>query len=93
MNESDGTGFEAPAPVSSSDQPTTPKPRFGNEAIAPYFFVVLMVLAFIAVGYVLRPFFGDMVIAFLFVVMLTPLHGRVSRLLGNRQVFHLDQNG
>lgn len=87
MNESDGNGFaETPAPVIASDEPTSPKPRFGNEAIAPYFFVVLLVLAFFAVGYVLRPFFGDMVIAFLFVVMLTPVYARVCRVLGNRQV-------
>jgi predicted PurR-regulated permease PerM len=64
----------------------TPKTRFGNEAIAPYFFVVLFVLAFLAVGYVLLPFVGDMVIALVFVILLTPLYERLKRLLGQREV-------
>jgi len=81
-NRTHGTP-QAPSPLPEAAQPKT---RFGNEAIAPYFFVVLFVLAFLAVGYVLLPFLGDMVIAFLFVVMLTPLYGRLSRLLGDRQV-------
>ena len=33
----------------------------------------------------LRPFLGDIVIAFLFVVLLTPLYQRLSHTLGNRQ--------
>jgi predicted PurR-regulated permease PerM len=87
MSEPDLTGTtETPTPVSVSSETTIPKTRFGNEAIAPYFFVVLFVLAFFAVGYVLLPFFGDMVIAFLFVIMLTPLYGRLTRLLGKREV-------
>ena len=87
MNESDRTGTgEISPPVSPSADPTAPKTRFGNEAIAPYFFVVLFVLAFFAVGYVLLPFVGDMVIAFLFVILLTPLYDRLKRLLGQREV-------
>lgn len=87
MNEPDPTGTaETPTPVSTASETSGPKTRFGNEAIAPYFFVVLFVLAFLAVGYVLLPFFGDMVIAFLFVILLTPLYARLSRLLGNREV-------
>ena len=65
---------------------TTPRSRFGKEAIAPYFFVVLFGLALLAVGYLLLPFLGDMVIAFLFVILLTPLYARLSRVLGNRGV-------
>jgi predicted PurR-regulated permease PerM len=86
MSEPDLTGTDTPTPVSVSSETTIPKTRFGNEAIAPYFFVVLFVLAFLAVGYVLLPFFGDMVIAFLFVIMLTPLYSRLTRLLGKREV-------
>jgi predicted PurR-regulated permease PerM len=87
MSEPDRTDTtETPTPVSVNSETATPKTRFGNEAIAPYFFVVLFVLAFFAVGYVLLPFFGDMVIAFLFVIMLTPLYGRLTRLLGKREV-------
>jgi len=87
MIESDRTGSaETPTPVAPSSEPVGPKTRFGNEAIAPYFFVVLFVLAFFAVGYVLLPFFGDMVIAFLFVILLTPLYARLTRLLGKREV-------
>ena len=85
MNDRDrNESPETPPPVSTLAEPATGKTRFGNEAIAPYFFVVLFVLAFFAVGYVLLPFFGDMVIAFLFVIMLTPVHARISRLFGNR---------
>ena len=87
MNESDRTGTaEISPPVSPIAEPAASKTRFGNEAIAPYFFVVLFVLAFFAVGYVLLPFVGDMVIALLFVILLTPLHARLARLLGQRQV-------
>jgi predicted PurR-regulated permease PerM len=87
MSDSDrNESPETPPPVSTITEPATGKTRFGNEAIAPYFFVVLFVLAFFAVGYVLLPFFGDMVIAFLFVIMLTPVYARVCRVLGNRQV-------
>ncbi|MBN2575062.1 MAG: AI-2E family transporter [Deltaproteobacteria bacterium] len=82
-----------PERTSSSEIPTNlsgelpaAKPLFGNEAIAPYFFVVLFILAILAVGYVLLPFLGDIVIAFLFVILLTPMYARLSRLLGNRQV-------
>ncbi len=62
------------------------KTRFGNEAIAPYFFVVLLLLALFAVGYILLPFLGDMVVAFLCVNLLGPLHTRLTRIMGNRQV-------
>ena len=87
MNEPDLTGTaKAPPPVAPSAESATPKTRFGNEAIAPYFFVILFALAFFAVGYVLLPFFGDMVIAFLFVILLTPLYARLTRLIGGRQV-------
>jgi predicted PurR-regulated permease PerM len=80
-----------PERTSSAEMPAIPgsesqggRTRFGNEAIAPYFFVVLLILALLAVGYVLLPFLGDMVLAFLFVILLTPIYARVSRLLGNR---------
>ena len=87
MSESDRPGSDqTPAPVIPSTDVAATKTRFGNEAIAPYFFVVLFALAFFAVGYVLLPFFGDMVIAFLFVILLTPLQARLARLIGNRQV-------
>jgi predicted PurR-regulated permease PerM len=58
--------------------------RFGNEAIAPYFFVVVFIVAFLGVGYILLPFLGDMVIALLFVILLTPLHARLTRVLKGR---------
>jgi predicted PurR-regulated permease PerM len=67
-------------------EPSPAKTRSANEAIAPYFFVVLFIIALLAVGYVLLPFLGDMVIAFLFVILLTPVYNRVCRRLGNRQV-------
>ena len=86
MTEPDRTGAaETQVPASQSGESAGPKTRFGNEAIAPYFFVALFILAFFAVGYVLLPFFGDMVIAFLFVILLTPLHARLARLLGKRE--------
>jgi predicted PurR-regulated permease PerM len=72
-------------PASQSSEAPAGKTRFGNEAIAPYFFIVLFILALLAVGYILLPFLGDMVIAFLFVILLTPLYARVLRALGNRQ--------
>jgi predicted PurR-regulated permease PerM len=72
--------------TAASTENTAPKTRFGNEAIAPYFFVALLLLALFAVGYLLLPFFGDMVIAILFVVLLTPLHARLTRILGDREV-------
>lgn len=87
MNEPDRNGtIETPREAPLGSEPSSPKTRFGNEAIAPYFFVVLLALAFLAVGYILLPFFGDMVIAFLFVILLTPTHARISRWLGNRPV-------
>jgi len=73
-------------PAVPGAEPSPSKIRFDNEAIAPYFFVVLFIVALLAVGYVLRPFLGDMVIALVFVILLTPLYQRVARLLGNRQV-------
>jgi len=99
MNESDRTGTAEVPTGSSADrtgttelptgpgaEPSAARTRFANEAIAPYFFVVLFVAALLAVGYVLLPFLGDMVIAFLFVILLTPVYTRFCRLLGNRQV-------
>jgi predicted PurR-regulated permease PerM len=87
MNDADrsGTGT-TPTPVIANADSAPPKTRFGNEAIAPYFFVVLLLLALFAVGYILLPFLGDMVIAFLCVILLGPLYTRLARLLGNRQV-------
>jgi predicted PurR-regulated permease PerM len=85
MNETDRTGTSE-IPAGPGAEPGAGKTRFGNEDIAPYFFVVLFLLALLAVGYVLLPFLGDMVIAFLFVILLTPVHTRLSRWLGNRQV-------
>lgn len=77
---------DAPASPTTAAEPAAPKALFGNEAIAPYFFVALLMLALFAVGYILLPFFGDMVIAILCVVLLGPLHARLSRALGNREV-------
>jgi predicted PurR-regulated permease PerM len=82
-----------PERTATSEVPTGPgsdpiggRTRFGNEVLAPYFFIVLFILALLAVGYILLPFLGDMVIAFLFVILLTPLYSRVVRLVGNRQM-------
>jgi predicted PurR-regulated permease PerM len=87
MNQPErSTSDETPAPVAAAADGAAPKTRFGNEAIAPYFFVALLMLALFAVGYILLPFFGDMVIAILCVVLLTPLHARLTRVLGNREV-------
>jgi len=87
MNQPDRSGTaETSPPAAATADSAGPKTRFGNEAIAPYFFVVLLLLALFAVGYILLPFFGDMVIAILFVVLLGPLHARLSRVLGNREV-------
>jgi predicted PurR-regulated permease PerM len=85
-----GSAMKEPERGGTSEVPANaelpgPKTRFGDEAIAPYFFVVLLVLALLAVGYVLLPFLGDMVIALLFVVLLTPLYNRLTRRLGHRQ--------
>ncbi|HEX7500710.1 MAG TPA: AI-2E family transporter, partial [Polyangia bacterium] len=85
MSENERTGTSE-IPAGPGAEPGAGKTRFGNEDIAPYFFVVLFLLALLAVGYVLLPFLGDMVIAFLFVILLTPVYMRLSRLLGNRQV-------
>jgi predicted PurR-regulated permease PerM len=85
MSEPDRTATSE-VPVSPGAEPPVAKTRFGNEVIAPYFFVVLFILAILAVGYVLLPFLGDVVIAFLFVILLTPVYARLARWLGNRQV-------
>jgi predicted PurR-regulated permease PerM len=85
MSEPDRPGTTE-IPGSSTLETAGIKTRFGNEAIAPYFFVVLLILALLAVGYVLFPFLGDMVIALLFVVLLTPLYTRLARVLGGRKV-------
>jgi predicted PurR-regulated permease PerM len=86
MNDSERTGTAETAlpAISATDPATTPKTRFGNEAIAPYFFVVLFAVAFLAVGYILLPFLGDMVIALLFVILLTPVYNRLVSLLRGR---------
>ena len=84
--------IEPPAdPPPTGPAPQTPfapfpsaRNRFGNEAIAPYFFVVVFIVAFLGVGYILLPFLGDMVIALLFVILLTPLHLRLTRVLRGR---------
>jgi predicted PurR-regulated permease PerM len=85
-SERTATGETALPATSAADPATTPKTRFGNEAIAPYFFVVLFAVAFLAVGYILLPFLGDMVIALLFVILLTPAYSRLVTLLRGREV-------
>jgi predicted PurR-regulated permease PerM len=86
MSDSEPTGTaETPTPTSSGTEPISPKTRFGNEAIAPYFFLGLLFLSLFAVGYLLLPFFTDMVMALVFVILLTPIYARLARLLGNRQ--------
>jgi predicted PurR-regulated permease PerM len=85
MSESEWSG-NGDAPPHATAEPAAPKTRFGNEAIAPYFFVALLLLALFAVGYILLPFLGDMVVAFVCVILLGPLYARVTRLLGNREV-------
>jgi predicted PurR-regulated permease PerM len=81
------------SPTSSSNLPIDPSglgsppgqdPRFGNEAIAPYFFIVIFGAALFAVGYVLFPFFGDMVIALVAVLLLSRFYERLNLALGNR---------
>lgn len=87
MNQPERSVSDETTPgVASTADSAAPKTRFGNEAIAPYFFVALLLLALFAVGYVLLPFFGDMVMAILCVVLLTPLHARLTRGLGDREV-------
>ena len=75
------------SPTSSSNLPIDPSglgsppgqdPRFGNEAIAPYFFIVIFGAALFAVGYVLFPFFGDMVIALVAVLLLSRFYERLN---------------
>jgi predicted PurR-regulated permease PerM len=81
------------SPTPSSNSPIDPSgpgsppgqdPRFGNEAIAPYFFIVIFGAALFAVGYVLFPFFGDMVIALVAVLLLSRFYDRLNTALGNR---------
>lgn len=86
MNDSEPTGTaETPTPASSSAETPAQKTRFGNEAIAPYFFLGLLFLSLFAVGYLLMPFFTDMVMALLVVILLTPIYARLALLLGGRQ--------
>jgi predicted PurR-regulated permease PerM len=86
MSDSEPTGAaENPSPASSSTESAAQKTRFGNEAIAPYFFLGLFFLSLFAVGYLLLPFFSDMVMALVFVILLTPIYSRLARVLGNRQ--------
>jgi predicted PurR-regulated permease PerM len=84
MTDPDRTGTSEIA-AGPNAEPNAPKPRSADEAIAPYFFVVLFIIALLAVGYVLLPFLGDMVLALLFVILLTPVYARLTRLLGGRQ--------
>jgi len=67
-------------------RPSRSGPRYGNEAIAPYFFLIIFGAALIAVGYVLLPFLGDMVIALVAVLLLSRHYERLLRALGNRPV-------
>ena len=68
-------------------RPSRSGPHYGNEAIAPYFFLIIFSAALIAVGYVLLPFLGDMVIALVAVLLLSRHYERLLRALGNRPVF------
>jgi predicted PurR-regulated permease PerM len=85
MTDPDRTSTSETA-AGPTPEPSPSKPRSGDEAIAPYFFVVLFLIALLAVGYVLAPFLGDMVLALVFVILLTPIYQRLSRLLGGREV-------
>jgi len=67
-------------------RPSRSGPHYGNEAIAPYFFLIIFGAALIAVGYVLLPFLGDMVIALVAVLLLSRHYERLLRALGNRPV-------
>jgi predicted PurR-regulated permease PerM len=67
-------------------RPSRSGPRYGNEAIAPYFFLILFGAALIAVGYVLLPFLGDMVIALVAVLLLSRHYERLLKALRNRAV-------
>ncbi len=60
--------------------------RYGNEAIAPYFFLIIFSTVLFAVGYLLLPFIGDMVIALLAVVLLSKSYEKLRDRLGNRPV-------
>jgi predicted PurR-regulated permease PerM len=75
-----------PAGSGPAPRPSRSGPRYGNEAIAPYFFLIIFGAAVIAVGYVLLPFLGDMLIALVAVLLLTRHYERLLRALGNRQV-------
>jgi predicted PurR-regulated permease PerM len=84
--------FPAGAPSDPLDsgpvrRPSRSGPHYGNEAIAPYFFLIIFGAALIAVGYVLLPFLGDMVIALVAVLLLSRHYERLLRALGNRPVF------
>lgn len=74
-------------PSSQSTPESPPKDtRYGNEAIAPYFFIIVFCTVLFAVGYVLLPFVGDMVIALLAVVLLSSSYEKLRDGLGNRPV-------
>jgi predicted PurR-regulated permease PerM len=60
--------------------------HYGNEAIAPYFFLIIFCAVLVAVGYVLLPFIGDMVISLLAVVLLSGSYEKLRDRLGNRPV-------
>jgi predicted PurR-regulated permease PerM len=75
------TPSSQPAPESSPRDT-----RYGNEAIAPYFFIIIFSAVLVAVGYVLLPFIGDMVMALLAVVLLSRSYEKLRDWLGNRAV-------
>jgi len=88
MNEPESQSGPPSNPLDSGpvQRPSRGGPRYGNEAIAPYFFLILFGAAMIAVGYVLLPFLGDMVIALVAVMLLARHYERLLRALGNRAV-------
>ena len=88
MTEPESPSAPASDPPGSGPvpRPSRSGPRYGNEAIAPYFFLIIFGSALIAVGYVLLPFLGDMVIALVAVLLLSRHYERLLRALGNRPV-------
>jgi predicted PurR-regulated permease PerM len=93
VSDSQMTEPESPSGPPSEPPGSSPLPRpsrgdpsYGNEAIAPYFFLIIFSAALIAVGYVLLPFLGDMVIALVAVLLLSGHYERLRRALGDRPV-------
>lgn len=54
------------------------------EALRPYFLLFLLVLMFVLVGYIVKPFIGPLVLAAIAAVVLQPLYTRALRLTPNR---------